>query len=168
MITVEVSRFDWGCIMCPRINDYGGWVLGKLEDTNITVADLSRETGILYPSLDRILKSSQKGKFVRSDKGTIEKINKALVRLDVIEDENEAWVAAGFNVEGYEIVKEGQSAYSAPFAREIALESLSVAERYDGLPPAARDMVRGSLDAAERMVQEMMREGAIGRTIEDV
>ena len=97
----------------------------RLEQTEVTASALSRETGIPYPSLDRILKSGEKGKPVKPGTDSIEKINNALVKLGVIEDVREGWAAAGFLVDGYKVVKEAERNPEPP-------------ENFDDWPPELR------------------------------
>jgi len=161
---------DRGRLMANKrsFTDYGGWVRKRLQEHDVTVSDLSRETRIQWPSLNRILKSGESGEPVRPNVDTIEKINKALVRLDVIKDEDEGWVAAGVIVEGWSIRKEGHAQQphdnfpGLPENYEEWPEELKRALAYSGtLSPEAQKYVyqlwRSQAEAHAKISDELRR-----------
>ena len=144
----------------PEITDFGGWVQSLIDKSDkFTVSDLSRETGIPYPSLDRILKSGRRGKIVRPGEERIDAISQALLKAGLIEDMDEAWVAAGFIVEGYEIKKTGDEYHqNSPVNQNNGddLETLVSRAGYsaDILDDEGRERLRQSVDAAVIGVME--------------
>ncbi len=86
-----------------RKPDFGSWLKPKLDDLNITIAEVSRRTGIAYPNVSATINSGKTGKPVQPEPETMRKIIPVLLDLGVIESEAEAWIAAGYEVDGYEV-----------------------------------------------------------------
>ena len=169
MKTLNAPLQDSWCLMDrPKVVDFGGWVLRQIRPTEVTPSDLSREAGIPYPSLDRILKSGEKGHPVRPDASTVDKITQALVRLGVIDEVGEAWIAAGFLIDGYKVVHESSSSYqSNEITYELDPDTLALAEGYNGLPDMARRIVDSAYKSAAELALAMDREGVKGKRAED-
>ena len=140
----------------PELTDFGGWVQSIIDKSdNFTVSDLSRETGIPYPSLDRILKSGRRGKVVRPGEETIDAISQALLKAELIDDINEAWAAAGFIVEGYQIAKKDTEGQSVSPQSKDSVMPIEYEPILDELRSASYDGGLGSGDVDE--ITEIIR-----------
>ncbi len=142
-----------------QVVDFGGWVKAIIDQSpEVTVSDLSRETGIPYPSLDRILNSGKKGKVVRPSEDTIEAVSQALVKLKLIGDAKEAWVAAGFLVDGYQIKKadvlpEVGQQHDAPSKGEFSTRFEHIASFYEGAPLEVQKQLEAVVEIGLAMVK---------------
>ncbi len=124
--------------------DFGGWVKKRMEQAGVTAAQLSTETGILYPNVLRLLNSGKNGKPIRPDHETIERIATTLVRLDVIQDRRDAFVAAGYVPKGYKVVREqSQSQRQSNMVHEHPIYNY-----LDGQTPPHMDTALRILEAA--------------------
>ena len=105
---------------------------------------------------------------MRPDASTVDKITQALVRLGVIDEVGEAWIAAGFLIDGYKVVHESSSSYqSNEITYELDPDTLALAEGYNGLPDMARRIVDSAYKSASELALAMDREGVKGKRAED-
>ena len=86
--------------------DFGAWLKQIIKDVGIPLTELSRLSGIAYPNLNAIVNSGAKGKPIQPEEATMVKIIDALKAMNVIEDENDAWIEAGYRPKGYTLAKE--------------------------------------------------------------
>ena len=86
--------------------DFGAWLKQIIKDAGIPLTELSRLSGIAYPNLNAIVNSGAKGKPIQPEEPTMVKIIDALKAMNVIEDENDAWIEAGYRPKGYTLAKE--------------------------------------------------------------
>lgn len=87
--------------------DFGAWVKSRLQRSDKKIAALSAETGIVYPTLSRLLNRGRAGKPIRPEPETVTLIGEALVRMGVIGSVSEAQIAAGFIPENHIAVPAG-------------------------------------------------------------
>ena len=95
--------------------DFGAWLKQIIKAAGIPLTELSRLSGIAYPNLNAIVNSGAKGKPIQPEEPTMVKIIDALKSMNIIEDENDAWIEAGYRPKGYTLAKESDL-HSAGFA----------------------------------------------------
>lgn len=82
---------------------FADWVRNKIDSSGETLAALSRESGIMYPALARLLHRDSN---LQPRLKTAVVIVRAMVRLGIIDDEGEGLAAAGYWPHGYRLVRE--------------------------------------------------------------
>lgn len=107
-----------------------------MEAKGVKLTQVEVASGIAYPNLNATVNSGKTGKPTQPKEETMKKLVPALLQLDLIEEESEAWIAAGYEVEGFTVVREDASHYLAkgeavPVEYEPILDELRSA-RYDG------------------------------------
>ena len=95
--------------------DFGAWLKQIIKAAGVPLTELSRLSGIAYPNLNAIVNSGAKGKPTQPEEPTMVKLITALIALNIIEDENDAWIEAGYRPKGYTLAKESDL-HSAGFA----------------------------------------------------
>ena len=126
-----------------KIVDFGAWVKSQLDAAGVSQSALSQTCGIVYPSLNRILNSGSKGTPIKPDNDTIERISAALVELNVIEDVRQGWVAAGYLVDGYKIIRGNGGEYTgaSELTREPVLDEVRQAGYSPDMPEETRQEI---------------------------
>ena len=113
--------------------DFGAWLKQIIKAAGVPLTELSRLSGIAYPNLNAIVNSGAKGKPIQPEEPTMVKLITALIALNIIEDENDAWIEAGYRPQGYTLAKESQIRYSLNNpGSPISPVPTSVLEFFDG------------------------------------
>lgn len=96
-VTVAEARY--------ALPDFGAWMMSTLDQANVSLYKVSQMTGMTYSFLHRLGSSGQKGgKPQQPGQDTIAKIADAMIELGVISSRDEAFLAAGYHVQGYKTV----------------------------------------------------------------
>lgn len=128
-----------------RRPDFGFWVRTTLKAAGIRVTALAEHTGIVYQTISRVLHEGTRGRPSWHGEETVRKIADALVDLGAIDNPAEAWIAAGYEVEGYVTVEAGSvlpEQLGALWCRLVELPA-PVRERLLGLWSGMLDLVDG-------------------------
>lgn len=133
--------------------DFGGWVRNKLESVNppIKMQQLAVATELNYPYLSRLLNSGKNGKPIRPDPPNVETIAEGLIKLGLGVTKEEAFLEAGYRVEGYRCVSEEQLVQTGAIT-DTDRRRLAVLHR----DPVIRELVDRSADI--RGVEDARRE----------
>lgn len=133
--------------------DFGGWVRDKLGSANppIKMQKLAIATELNYPYLSRLLNSGKNGKPIRPDPHNVEAIAEGLIKLGLGVTKEEAFLEAGYRVEGYRCVSEDQLVQTGAIT-DADRRRLAVLHR----DPVIRELVDRSADtvAVEAIEQD--------------
>ena len=126
--------------------DFGAWLKQIIKAAGIPLTELSRLSGIAYPNLNAIVNSGAKGKPIQPEEVTMVKIIDALKSMNVIEDENDAWIEAGYRPQGYTLAKESDVRLPGSVGNPPSPIPSSVIEFYDGdVTPEERAFVEQTI-----------------------
>ena len=123
--------------------DFGAWLKQIIKTAGIPLTELSRLSGIAYPNLNAIVNSGAKGKPIQPEEVTMVKIIDALKSMNVIEDENDAWIEAGYRPQGYTLAKES----------DVRLPG-SAGNLPSPIPPSVIEFYEGDVTLEERAFVE--------------
>jgi len=86
--------------------DFGAWVKSKITGGGLKIQDFVAEIRKTYSAVSRLLNKGNTGKPQKPDPETVEEYGRVLIRLGLISSIDEAYIAAGYQVDGYVTVPE--------------------------------------------------------------
>ena len=141
-----------------RKPDFGAWLKRRLDDAGVNLTELSSSSKIAYPNLNTLVNSGKHGEPTQPKVATMHKIVSGLRQLGLLhsEDEGDVWVAAGYEVDEYVVVRKSEIA-------ETEYESdpnfQIIAEAYRG----ASETGKRHIKSAAELAAELSRENSIGK-----